>query len=392
MMYNKFITSWIIATAFLILVSATAVIKKYDYKGNIESITETELTVLFYDPPDADDYLLLVDNEQIGTFSVLSHIHVKKGKFSWRVIGNFSLIAPDHRHLLKAGAQVMIKTASAKDKLDYSNPYFIEQKKFKKSITSKIDNREMIIIPAGKFIMGSSSGDYDEKPEHAVFVPDFYMDVYEVSNSDYNRFVNSANAKPPKSWVNGIYPADEADLPVMATYYEAEKFANWCRKRIPSEQEWEKAAKGMQEKISDYDPPLKYPWGDKFDPENANSIEYWKVESSVSAEDKLLNKKKSKPVPLPVTSFQNIPSPFGIKNLSGNAREWTNSWYQPYPGNFKKNKNFGAQYKVIRGGGWYQERDFLRVSKRSYGGSPSLRSDNTAGFRCVKDPEPLERE
>lgn len=119
-----------------------------------------------------------------------------------------------------------------------------------------------------------------------------------------------------------------------------------------------------------------YPWGSKFRAELSNGGPYWQKEL----------KKKTVAGPMAVTAFSTKDrSPFGVVNMAGNVSEWTATWYKPYKGNFRMNGEYGTQYRVIRGGAWYSKQREMRVSNRKFGGLPDLRSDNTAGIRCVKD-------
>jgi formylglycine-generating enzyme required for sulfatase activity len=253
----------------------------------------------------------------------------------------------------------------------------------------------MILIPAGKFILGSNSGEKDEAPEQIIKLDDFYIDKYEVTNSDYYLYIIKSNSKPPISWVKGTFNDGEDNFPVIVSYNEAVKYAEWASKRLPTEEEWEKAARGTGlEIIKDSDgvyyvneKPIIYPWGNKFDPSKTNSVEFWETKN-IGEE---IKKKYNKGL-LPVHMFQDEGnSVYGVVNMCGNASEWTSSWYSAYKGSKYIDKMFGKQVKVIRGGSWFSLKDKLRVSNREYGGIPNLYEDNIAGFRCVKDPTIIDR-
>ena len=128
----------------------------------------------------------------------------------------------------------------------------------------------MIFIPAGEFIMGSSLADLknlaelDEYPQRHVYVAAFYMDVHEVTNAEYKRFVDSTGVETPDRWVNGNYPVGEDGFPVVdISWTDAVAYASFVGKRLPTEAEWEKAARGTDGR--------RYPWGDEFDVTRANN-------------------------------------------------------------------------------------------------------------------------
>ena len=235
---------------------------------------------------------------------------------------------------------------------------------------------DMVHVPEGKFIMGSDRIDTDamgrefgmrkgrlyedEYPKRMVYLKGFYMDRYEVTNREYKKFVDSANYNPPEPWENGAYPEKEADHPVVnVTWFDAHAFCKWAEKRLPTEEEWEKAARGPNGDI--------YPWGNEYDPKRAN------LEADSIA---------------PVGSFEGDRSYYGAYDMAGNVMEWVDSWYGPYPGNTAGIKDYGSKYKVLRGDAMGQSGHYMmhnisaRGSNRDYYFQDAAGEDG--GFRCAK--------
>ncbi|MEO5656901.1 MAG: formylglycine-generating enzyme family protein [Nitrospiria bacterium] len=235
----------------------------------------------------------------------------------------------------------------------------------------------MIPIPGGPFPMGSDRVDergeggefglakplyLDEHPRHEVNLPTYYIDRYEVTNADYGRYVEATQARPPKSWPNGRVPPGRERYPVThVNWYEAEQYCRWAGKRLPTEAEWEKAARGTDGR--------EYPWGNEFDPKKANT-------GGAGVGDLA-----------PVGSFPQGKSPYGVEDLAGNVWEWTADWYQPYPGATYESKDFGRKVKILRGSSWggtghYALPLFYRSAYRFYIAPEMGFAD--AGFRCAK--------
>jgi serine/threonine-protein kinase len=212
----------------------------------------------------------------------------------------------------------------------------------------------MVLVNGESFLMGSDEGDLDSKPRHSVEVKPFFIDIYEVTCEDYKKFVDSGHVAP-KTWVNGDYPAGSAKHPVTSVSWEdAVAYAQWAGKRLPTEEEWEFAARGKR--------GLLYPWGNKWKPGCANADN---TRSGLSD----------------VGSYE-CASPFGVQDLIGNAWEWTASNWIAYPGGRLANQPSGPQ-KVIRGGTWESRPEEAATATYRVGfGEPG---DQT-GFRCAKDP------
>ncbi len=216
--------------------------------------------------------------------------------------------------------------------------------------------RDMILIRGGAFTMGNNnSSDEAEKPEQMVTVKSFYIDKYEVTNQQYYEFIRATSYKPPSHWTTGKFEEGRESYPVVnVDWNDAKKYAAWAGKRLPTEEEWEYAARGDDGRL--------YPWGKQFGNSNANTKESGKAEST------------------PVGSYPSGQSPFGVLDMSGNVLEWTASTYSPYPGSKAKP---AKDYVVLRGGDWVEEQTYATVTSRALQKPDFYR--NYIGFRCAKD-------
>lgn len=226
----------------------------------------------------------------------------------------------------------------------------------------------MLLVPAGEFVMGSVDGDADEAPPRKLFLPAFYIDKFEVTHEQYATFLADTQRRlgrltvhPPVDWPNGQMPSKLAKHPVVnVTLADAESYAKWAGKRLPTEGEWEKAARGNEGQI--------FPWGNDT---NKNYSAWGET---------------GKEHPWPVGSFTNDVSPFGVMDMAGNVWEWTATWYDAYPGNTNLELAFGKKYRVIRGGGaieYYGKPSTRRCAQR--GRSVPYGAFDGLGFRCVME-------
>lgn len=204
----------------------------------------------------------------------------------------------------------------------------------------------MVYVPAGEFTKGSDVGDNDEGPSHKVTLPAFYIDKYEVTNAEFKKF------KPAHSFKPG-----EGNHAVMeVTWEEASAYAEWAGKRLPTETEWEKAARGTDGR--------NFPWGNKWVPGMVVISEGSRVDEIPYAE-----------------------SPYGCVGMAGNVWEWTADWYQPYPGNDIPSEAHGEKYKVVRGGADFNGPNDYRTTAR-FMVDPKTRIHGYAvGFRCAMDAD-----
>jgi formylglycine-generating enzyme required for sulfatase activity len=237
------------------------------------------------------------------------------------------------------------------------------------------DSEEMVLIPAGPFIMGSRQSLVElnpvdllntdrhalgpEDPAHETILDDYYIDRFEVTNGDYMKFVEVSGAAKPRTHDNPDF--NDPRQPVAGVNWkEANAYCQWRGKRLPSEAEWEKAGRGKR--------PVKYPWGNEA------------PESSRLNYNEELNKTA------PVGSYEAGKSDYGVHDLSGNVAEWTNDWHLPEYYLFSPKENppgpEKGQYKVLRGGNWRNNADDVRLTYRN-ATIPSLRNLGV-GFRCAK--------
>jgi len=230
------------------------------------------------------------------------------------------------------------------------------------------DGREMVEIPEGPFKMGSNNGDYDEAPEHQVYLATFYIDKYEVTQAEYDRFVRATKRGKPFVPVfdDDISKILKPELAAMGmSWADAAAYCQWGSKRLPTEAEWEKAAKGEGNR--------KYPWGDTLAPLDAN----------------LDGEEEGYKYLAPPGKFEAGRSPYGLYDMAGNVAEWVHDtyddkYYSKSPYRDPKGPEEG-QNKVIRGGSWRESPNGARVSKRFQ--AKLWRTDATIGFRCAKSGE-----
>jgi iron(II)-dependent oxidoreductase len=250
----------------------------------------------------------------------------------------------------------------------------------------------MASIPAGKFWMGRTfsifldSGDLlardkmDDRPANNVYLDAFSIDKYEVTNTDYARFVVATGARPPWHWPQGKIPNGEEKFPVYnVNWFEATDYCKWAGKRLPTEAEWEKAARGGLDRNH-------YAWGD-------DTIDKSNEQTLLSPQSALRNTATpvpatlGRPRPNPVGSFAS--NGYGLYDIIGNVMEWTNDWYDNnyYPFMPKRNPRGPetGKYKSVRGAGFADQGghgEEKLVDYRNFS-DPDTRM-TTIGFRCAK--------
>lgn len=283
---------------------------------------------------------------------------------------------------------------------------------------------DMIHVPAGPFLMGSNGQDSnqktkdyglikpfysDERPQREVVLPAFSIDRNEVTNAQFREYLLAVNGPAPESWFRNGYlftpeiahrltldelrrlaadnlridvdtrtmdksallraiaekQAEQDRLPVSGvSWHDAVGYCQWRGKRLPTEAEWEKAARGEQ--------GAEYPWGEEWDPSRLNAGDGADWPYGVA----------------PVGAYPQGRSPYGVDDMAGNVMEWVSDWYGPYPRNDYASPSYGERFKIVRGGGWggvghYAISHFYRGAYRFYLDPRSTFVD--LGFRCAQD-------
>ncbi len=239
------------------------------------------------------------------------------------------------------------------------------------------DGAPTVLVPAGLFPMGVPPGDRDggrdEYPRHEVFLDSFVIDQFEVTNGRYIEFVKSTGHRAPQNptnptrnlWQGDTITESLADRPVInVDWFDADAYCKWVGKRLPTEAEWEKAAKGTSDR--------RFVWGN-VEPtaKHLNYNQRWIGEKTL----------------MPVGSYEAGKSPYGAYDMAGNVWEWVNDWYdaryyEKSPERNPKGPETGLK-KVIRGAGWQNETPTVRIFTRVES-DPTMRNEST-GFRCAAE-------
>ena len=226
--------------------------------------------------------------------------------------------------------------------------------------------RSMVLVPAGEFIMGSWTGDADERPVRRVYLDAFFMDKDQMTVGQYAQFLEATSHGAPSDWHIMSRAMHQKRPVVNVDWADAAAYCKWAGKRQPTEAEWEKAARGTDGRTYPWgnEPPTKFHW-------NMNK-ELWNSHMGLT----------------PVGMFEDGKSPYGINDMAGNVWEWVSDWYDDdyYSTAPLRNPTGPATgiSKVVRGGSWGSGPEGLRSAERETH-VPSFQGYGT-GFRCAKTP------
>ena len=281
---------------------------------------------------------------------------------------------------------------------------------------------EQVLVPAGEFIRGSNKEDdlamrqqygfpaplfVDEHPQQKIHLSEYKIDTYEVTNIQFKHYILQARRMLPHLWMGNGYAISEDQLqaldleklrkmatdvfrvdmdtrqvqkPVLVAailkqqqaqdsypvtgvnWFAAKEYCQWRNSRLPTEAEWEKAARGEN--------GFEYPWGNEWDAKITNTGDDGEWDEGMA----------------PVGAYPENKSPYGAVDMTGNVWEWVEDWYAPYEGSSYESDAFGKQNRVVRGGGGvghYAISYFFRAATRQFA-LPEMESEDV-GFRCVSD-------
>ena len=233
----------------------------------------------------------------------------------------------------------------------------------------------MARVPNGDFIMGADDnelaevikkfghrGDFNgydfnaEKPKRHLYLKAFYIDKHEVTNSEYLQFIEETDHKTPRHWRGSTFPQDKRDNPVTyVSWFDANSYCKWIGKRLPTEEEWEKAARGSDGRI--------YPWGNNFSADNAVTAEYVLKHFRNPGELSLYA--------ATVNYDRGDKSPYGVYDLTGNVMEWTDSHHDD------------GLSRVVKGASWVNL--IARARSSAKDGILPDHVSHLIGFRCASD-------
>jgi formylglycine-generating enzyme len=310
---------------------------------NDEKVGETTLTVKL----DPGPYLLVLSKE--GYMDVRDEIEVTAGK----------TIKVDFFLSKKRQVTEILNHISQEKKIETTSNVSAEPSAPKSKAASDIE-KDMILIPGGNFTMGYNEGEDDEKPQHTVYLDAYYIDKHLVTNVQFRNFIDATNYKPERNWEEYFNSNDKGDYPVVnVSWNDANAFALWAGKRLPTEAEWEKAARGGTE--------TPYYWGDTVDEKYVNC----NIHSLHS-----------------VGKFS--PNPLGLFDMLGNVWEWCSDYYDSryYKDKLGIDSNpkgpATGEYYVVRGGVYYVNYYIVRVSYRTFV-QENIQDYIVTGFRCAMD-------
>jgi formylglycine-generating enzyme required for sulfatase activity len=255
----------------------------------------------------------------------------------------------------RAVYQQLHEKIQQRHKVNYKTPLLTQQ-----------DERSMVLVPAGEFLMGSWTGDVDEQPMRRVYLDAFFFDKDQLTVGQYAKFLEATSHGVPSDW-NIMSRAMHKQRPIVnVEWADAVAYCTWAGKRLPTEAEWEKAARGTDGRT--------YPWGDESPTKFHGNMkkELWNNHMGLTS----------------VGMFEDGRSPYGINDMAGNVWEWVSDWYDPNYYHTAPQRNPTGpptgNHKVVRGGSWGSGPEGMRSSERETR-LPSFQGYGT-GFRCAKTP------
>lgn len=235
-----------------------------------------------------------------------------------------------------------------------------------------VSTTPLISIPEGYFLMGANGTDAleDEKPQHRVWLDRYEIDAYEVTTAQYAAFLAQEKLSPPWQW-EAVDPAQHHDRPVIGvSWFDAEAYCRWLGARLPTEAEWEKAARGSDGRL--------FPWGHQ---SPTDGVANFGLGARFSYSQVLA----------PVQRYDTGRSPYGLHQMAGNVAEWVADWYGAnyYETSALKNPAGpeGGLFRVVRGGSWSDLPKYLLTYGRSK--LPPETRNSYTGFRCVRTVLPV---
>ncbi|MBM4255872.1 MAG: formylglycine-generating enzyme family protein [Deltaproteobacteria bacterium] len=269
---------------------------------------------------------------------------------------------------------------------------------------------DMLLIPAGTFLMGATSEEQQavlafgwrgpmhnriqflaehSGPRHTVDLDTFYIDKHEVTNQAYRAFVEATARRPPTFWNDPRQLTDSTQPVVGVSWYDAQAFCTWRGKRLPTEAEWEKAARGTDGR--------SYPWGNDWDATRLHTADTIAGKSLADFESwtrwqRTISAGLDAARPAAVGSYPLGASPYGVLDMAGNVWEWVADWYEPdyYASSPARNPTGPATgtTKVIRGGGWDVPQTVPTTWLREQFIPPTFAGSPVTGFRCAATTPP----
>ena len=262
-----------------------------------------------------------------------------------------------HHEIRGRLTQVQQGTEEINSRMEELEQTWDELDQTRKDLLPQANQRRMVYIPAGSFVMGGRDEESppNERPSHTVSLAAYYVHPFPVTNQDYREFVQVTGHRTPIHWQRGTFPTGLGNHPVTnVTWQDAQAYATWSGPRLPTEAEWEKGARGTDER--------PYPWGGRF-------VEGERCNSSLMVG-----------TTTPVDEFPDGCSPYGLWDMVGNVYEWWSDYHKNSPTTNPQGPE-GGQERVVRGGCFQETRAGLRSTHRI--GAVETYSKESVGFRIA---------